>query len=105
MTEAEQLLVKLVEELGEVQKACTKALSFGLDDTWPGPESGLPKWDLTPRQEIRHELNDVAGVVALLRNRGILPEKTFEDDLEESAKITKVEGLFLYQKKAGTLDV
>lgn len=105
MNEPEYLLNKLIEECAEVIKACTKALAFGLDDTWAGPESGLPEWKLTPRQEIRHELNDVDGVKALLRHRGILPpELTYEDDLEVTAKIKKVEDLMPYSRKAGTLE-
>lgn len=53
MNLTEFLLTKLIEECSEVQKACTKALTFGLD---------------------------------------------------EAAKIKKIEGLYPYSVKAGTLD-
>lgn len=100
----QHLLFVLIEECSEVQKACTKALRFGLDDTYrANNERGLPKWDLTPRQEIRHELNDVRGTVALLRHYGVLPELDPTDDAEESQKITKVESLMEYAKEQGTL--
>lgn len=106
MTTQEHLLVCLMEECSEVQKACAKALRFGLDDTYRADnELGLPKWDLTPRQEIRHELNDLIGVVSLLRHHGVLPEPDHGDSIEESAKITKVEKLMDYAVKAGSLSV
>lgn len=105
MTEQEHLLVCLMEECSEVQKACAKALRFGLDDTYRSDhEMNLPKWDLTPRQEVRHELNDLNGVVALLRNHGVLPtELEHSDDLEETAKVQKVEKLMDYAREQGTL--
>ncbi len=104
MTEQEHLLVCLMEECSEVQKACAKALRFGLDDTYRADhEMNLPKWDLTPRQEIRHELNDLSGVVALLRHHGVLSNLTVEDGSEETAKIKKVEKLMDYAREQGTL--
>lgn len=103
MNETEQLLTVLIEECSEVQKACTKALRFGLDDTWPGPESGLPEWKLTPRQEIHHELNDIRGILTILRSYEILPEVSYEDDVEEDAKVAKVLKMLRYSENAGTL--
>ena len=75
MNTTEYLLVKLIEELGEVQKDCTKALAFGLHDTYRADnELGLPKWDMTPLQEIQYEMNDVRGVLRLLEGHRDLPE-------------------------------
>lgn len=104
MNESEHLIVCLMEEASEVQKGCAKALRFGLDDTYRADnELGLPKWDMTPRQEIQHELNDMRGTVALLRQRGILPELTPKDDEEETAKIAKIERLMEYARSEGSL--
>lgn len=104
MNVTEHLLVCLMEEASEIQKACAKALRFGLDDTYR-PDNGLdlPEWTLTPRQELQHELNDLRGVVALLRNRAVLPELTAHDDEEESAKVAKVERLMGYARAERTL--
>lgn len=104
MNEAEHLLVCLMEEASEVQKACAKALRFGLDDTYRADnELNLPEWSLTPRQELQHELNDMRGVVALLRHYDILPELTSADDGEKSAKVQKVQRLMEYARAEGAL--
>lgn len=104
MNRTEHLLVCLMEEASEVQKACAKALRFGLDDTYRADnEMELPKWDMTPREEIQHELNDMRGVVALLRHEKVLPELSPQDDVEESAKIAKVEKMMEYAIHEGTL--
>lgn len=54
-----ELLEILIEECAEVQKACTKALRFGLDNGYPGSET-------TNAEEISIELGDVEAVVERL---------------------------------------
>ncbi len=61
MTTKEYWLIKLAEELGEVQKDVFKALTFGLDDREPGQT-------LTNKERIRNELCDVSAVLSILEN-------------------------------------
>lgn len=104
MTREDQLLTILIEECSEVIKACTKAMRFGLDDTWK-PDSGLPKWSLTPRQEIQHELNDVTAIVMMLRSNRTLPAyKNDLDAFEVVAKIRKVKAMLKYSQSAGRME-
>lgn len=109
MNTTEYLLTKLIEELGEVQKACTKALTFGLHDTYrENNERGLPKWDLTPLQELFHEMNDVHGVLRLLEGHPSFPKGTevftyvpYREEIE--AKMEKILNLMPYSREAGAL--
>jgi NTP pyrophosphatase (non-canonical NTP hydrolase) len=98
-TEIEHLLICLIEECSEVQKACTKALRFGLNDTWH-PSLNLPEWKLTPAEEIEHELNDVAGVVSLLNAHGVVLQG---DKAMVDAKKAKVLKMLEYSRDKGTL--
>lgn len=63
----------------------------------------LPKWDMTPREEIRHELNDLAGVVALLRHHKVLSEPAYKRQPRRIPKIAKVESLMAYAERQGSL--
>lgn len=110
MNTTEYLLVKLIEELGEVQKACTKALAFGLHDTYRADnEFGLPKWDMTPLQEIQYEMNDVRGVLRLLEGHSDFPEGAevftcYPDEEQIRARVEKLLKLMQYSRSAGTLE-
>lgn len=64
----------------------------------------LPKWDLTPRQEIQHELNDLVGVTRLLQEAGVLPERGAGDFEEVAKKMYKVRRLMGYARNEGTLN-
>ena len=96
-----QLLYCLIEECSEVIKGSTKALRFGLDDVHEDPK--LPKWDLTPRLEIRHELNDLNGAVEMLRDNGILSSFSPNDRQEVLDKKVKINTMLHYSKTYGEL--
>jgi len=104
MNVIEHLLTCVIEEASELQKAATKALRFGLDDAWADNDLGLPKWDLTPRQEITYELNDLMAAVRLLRGHGVLPEITPQDTEQRFGKMEKIRVMMDYARLQGTLD-
>lgn len=104
MNETEHLLTCLMEEAAEVQKACAKALRFGLDDTYRADnEMNLPKWDMTPREEIVYELSDMSGVTILLMEKGVLPQFMPSDIERAQAKKAKIIKMMEYARKEGTL--
>ena len=93
MTQLEHLLVCLSEECSEIQQAIAKALRFGLEDGYPG----------TPRTnvgDIIAELNDLEGVVAILRDLHNFPEL---DKTAIMAKRLKVGRHMDYAIERGTL--
>lgn len=61
----EFLLTKLAEELVEVVKNCTKALTFGMN-------SVAPRNGKTNLENIGEEINDVIVIVKLLREDGVV---------------------------------
>ena len=61
----EMLLDALMEECAEVIVRASKALRFGLDEIQPGQA-------LTNRERLEAELNDLAGVLAMLPGTGVL---------------------------------
>lgn len=97
-----QLLTVLIEECSEVIKGCTKALRFGLDDVHE--DQTLPKWDLTPREEIRHELNDICGAVYMLRKHNVLPPYNGDDFAESQHKMRKIHTMLEYSHTHGELE-
>lgn len=106
MTEQEHLLVCLMEEAAEVQQACAKALRFGLDDTYrkdTAPD-GAPAWTMTPREEIRHELNDMLGVQMLLHAAGVILSPGSADYEAAHRKRAKVLRMMEYARSQGTLE-
>lgn len=104
LTEEAHLLVCLNEESAEIQKAVDKALRFGLDDTYrANNELGLPKWDMTPRQEIIHELNDLWAITGLLSEIGVLPLHWLDNESVHK-KRDKVIRLMGYARAQGTLE-
>lgn len=94
MTETEHLLVCLAEEAAEVAQACDKALRFGLDDGWPERKE-------SNRQEIVKELSDLYGVVRMLRNRKVIPERDdFSTVLEKQFRVVR---WMEYARSKGTI--
>lgn len=65
MTLEEYLLVCLMEEASEIQKACSKALRFGLEHFWD-------KEGKTNRHAIEEEVADLSGIVERLQKHGTL---------------------------------
>lgn len=99
--ETRHLLYCLIEECSEVQKVCAKALRFGLDDTYRANNGIEPP--ITPRQELRHELNDFSGVLTLLQQAEVLPPVDGFDDAERAEKILKVMRMMEYAREQGML--
>jgi hypothetical protein len=97
MTLEEQLLVILAEECAEVQKAITKALRFGLDDSWRDCE-----FTDSPRNMIQWELSDIMAVSELLAQIGTLSYPITDGDLIEAKKI-KVRKFLEYSRQHGRL--
>lgn len=91
MTEKiEKLFVKLIEECSEVSKDCCKALTFGLNDKEPGQE-------LTNKEKIFNEFNDLVAVMAMLKDENVFKE-LFNDELIAKKQI-KVNKYLNYDKK------
>ncbi len=61
------LLISLIEEAGELQKECAKALRFGLDKYDPRQHCGS-----TNREKISHEFDDLLGTHRALQKNGVL---------------------------------
>ena len=93
MNRQEHLLIKLIEECAEVQKAAAKALEFGL-------ENKNPDTRLSNAKEIAHELDDVMAIVQMLR-----PGFTWIIDYDAIAmKKAKVERYMQQAIACGTLE-
>lgn len=95
MTEKEYLLTCLIEECAEVQQRATKALRFGLREIQPEQE-------LTNQHRLVDELDDLEGVLDMLRMKGVVPMRP--DGLAVRAKIEKIEKFMRYSRcECGTL--
>ena len=92
LNEIDHLLICLEEECLEVGLAVSKALRFGLDDNFT---------DTTPREMIKRELNDIAGVISLLAERDVLPAG--HDPELVQAKREKLSKMLAYAREKGTL--
>jgi NTP pyrophosphatase (non-canonical NTP hydrolase) len=103
MDEIEHLLVCLAEECGEVAKEVCKALRFGLDDQVTRDPHG-PRGTNGPtnREKIVAELNDLLGVVAMLRERKVFP-LDWEDGEAAMKKMDRVEAFMGYARRVGAL--
>lgn len=93
MNRLEHLLTKLIDECAEIQQATTKALNFGLED-------GYPNTDRTNVGDMRHEFNDLIGVVHMLEAEGL---NLSLDMGKIQAKKVKVEHWLKYSKQQGML--
>ena len=93
LSQLEHLLVCLSEECSEIIQAINKGQRFGLEDGYPG----------TPRTnigDIIRELNDLEGVVSMLRDHHGLPKP---DPAAVKAKRIKVTQHMDYAVTRGTL--
>ncbi len=66
LNRTEYLLVKLAEECGEVAQRATKALTFGVHEI----QKDQPH---TNSERIMQEMVDLAAVVGMLQDEGVLP--------------------------------
>ena len=94
MTREEHLLVIFCEECSEVAKETAKALRFGLNDKEPNQ-------DLTNREKIAIEFNDLFAVMHMLVDDGIIPENGMLDIKAIEAKKQKVEKYLKYSNSVG----
>lgn len=95
MTPLEHALACLAEECTEVMHAATKAMRFGLDD-------GHPERDTNNADDLVRELNDVLGVIEVLRELGV-PLPGLGDPAAIRAKRDKVHRLMDYAEQRGCL--
>lgn len=68
LTTTEHLLAKLIEECAEAQKFACKALEFGLDSDFDG------RMLETNKVSLEREIDDIEGVLALMRTLKIVRE-------------------------------
>ncbi len=94
MTEAEYLLIKLIEECAEVIQRATKALTFGLTEVQPGHAQ-----DNSIR--LTYEFGDLQAVWEMLNERGVVREPTIN---MLALKRAKMEKYMQYSRQLGMLD-
>jgi hypothetical protein len=99
MTETEHLIQKLNEECNEVAKEASKCNLFGLDDVNAVEVKLDPAWP-TNRYLLAQEIDDLEGVIAMLRERGILPASNPERVAHKKVKVLR---WMDYARKKGTL--
>jgi hypothetical protein len=92
MTELEraEILVLIIEEAGELIQACTKALRFGWEHSWPGYQGGS-----TNARAVLLEFGQLLACVDLLK----LPDELW--DFIEGEKEKKEKKLEKYGPKGG----
>lgn len=91
----EHLLTCLAEEAGEITHAVCKALRFGLEDVVP---NSLGQTNI---DHLALEINDLLGVVELLKEHGVVLDVPRVDLI--LAKKKKVEFYLKYAEGAGTV--
>jgi hypothetical protein len=82
MTREEHLLTILSEECAEVSQRAAKALRFGLFETQEGKED-----DNSVR--LREEIEDLLGVIRILRDEGLITEPSHDRILAKKPRIEK----------------
>jgi len=94
MTEQEHLLTCLMEECAEVQQSVSKALRFGLNDSYKDYGNN--------KERIESELCDLLGVLEILATRKIID---LPDDHESrvAAKVAKITRYMDYARERGVL--
>ena len=96
MNKTEYLLTCLTEECSEVQKECTKAMRFGLDDNWK--ERGKQS------ERIMHEFVDLMAVYESLVEEGCLEAYSTQDlYIMVQNKKERLEKYMNYARERGTL--
>ena len=95
MTELEHVFSCLSEEAGEITQEVSKILRFGVNDVHPSIENFVPN-----EERLSNEINDLMGVVEMLKERGIKIELSATKMLEKKAKVEKY---MEYARGKGTL--
>jgi len=96
MNLTEHLLVCLIEECAEVQKAATKALRFGFDDHPPDADRTSSN-----AEDIAAELDDLQAVAEMLVENGST-RGPYETNVQQ--KKLRVLRFLDYSRRRGTLD-
>lgn len=93
---SEYLLMCLTEECGEVSQRASKAGRFGINEVQPGQ-------NLTNDTRLEIELSDLAGIVELLIETGVIAIDPFTDRARIDAKKAKVAEYMEYSARVGCL--
>ena len=98
MNKTEYLLTCIMEECSEVQKECSKALRFGLEDDYT---------NTLVKNKIVSEYIDLLAVMELAFENTELPMCTDVDLVKRLIKLKKdkVESFMEYSMQKGTLDI
>lgn len=99
MNNREHLLTCLMEECSEIQKPICKALRFGENDHYPNNQ--FPNATSSNIKDISDELDDLIGVMDLLREEGVLLRGI--DVNRVNAKKIKVRKYMEYAREHGSL--
>ena len=98
MNREQYLLTCLMEECAEVQKACSKAIRFGLNDDDNGRKS-------TNKEIINDELIDLRSVVIMLQQEGCLAIPSWQQSkIMGQAKADKVDFYYIVSRDKGIVD-
>lgn len=89
------LLIVLLEEASEVQKAITKAIRFGLMDVKPATQQ-------TNKAMIADELSDMQGVIELLKEECGIEITTSRSTVNDKKR--RVRRYMDYSRKVGKLE-
>lgn len=99
MNKTENLLVHLNEEGCEIAHIVDKALRFGLEERWKDERN--PD-NLSNRERLINELNDLVAVVGMLVDADILPRE-WESLVKQEMKRSKVFRYMAYSRDLKTL--
>lgn len=94
MNKREHLLTCLIEECSEIQKPICKAQRFGENDHYP-------EATITNIEEVENEIDDLMGVIELLREEGILRRPINPINVEK--KKAKIKKYMEYARNVGAL--
>ena len=94
MTNEQYLLGKLAEEAAELAQIAIKAQQFGIDEVFGGK-----KVQLSNRERIEAEFNDVIGVIKMLNIEEDID--IAQDTTAQTAKMNKVDKWRGYAKTLG----
>lgn len=97
LSRTEYLLVKLAEECAEVAQRATKALTFGVEEIQKNQT-------LTNAQRVMGELADMAAVVGMLQDDGVLSVDLVGFRAMVEAKREKLRRYMQYSREKGCLE-